>query len=264
MSIERIEIKSKPELEKIILDELGHVEKGLTVICSNVPINDKTTLDVLCHDENGQLVVMQIAVDEDDDILLQGLQSLNHINNFKSMLKVTYAKHKIDDKAMPRLILVAPSFSETVRNAVKNMQGMQIDLYEWEYLKIGDRKGLRIQPIFASPKTRVKKPEPKKKAEPEEKPKAPKTVEKPEKKPETKKKTPSPVEPKPLKPQEPKPEPKPEVEQKAEKKEEPWVISPPKPAKPEEHREKPEKPKEQEQPKESPKKEKPKKKLKLF
>ncbi len=262
MSIERIKIESKPELEKIILEELGHIEKGLTVICNNVPINDKTTLDVLCHDENGQLVVMQIAVDEDDDILLQGLQSLNHINNFKSMLKVTYAKHKIDDKAMPRLILVAPSFSETVRNAVKNMQGMQIDLYEWEYLKIGDRKGLRIQPIFAPPKKWVKKPEPEKKTEPKEKPKVPKTVEKPEKpekKPEVKKKTPPP-EPKPLKP----PEPKPEPEQKAEKKEEPWIIPPPKPAKPEEPKEKPEKPKEQEQPKESPKKEKPKKKLKLF
>jgi len=253
MSIERIKIESKPELEKIILDELGHVEKGLTVICSNVPINDKTTLDILCHDEKGQLVVMQIAVDEDDDILLHGLQSLNHINNFKSMLKMTYSKHKINDKEMPRLILVAPSFSETVRNAVKNMQGMQIDLYEWEYLKIGDRKGLRIQPIFASPKTWAKKPEPEEKAKPTEKPR---TIEKREKKPETKKKNHLPPEPEPLKPPEPKPEPKPES---SKKKQEPWQVSPPKPIKPEEHKAETK----DSTAKETPKKE-AKKKLKLF
>jgi hypothetical protein len=32
--------------------------------------------------------------------------------------------------------------------AVESMKGMRIDLYEWEYLKLGDHKGLRLQPIF--------------------------------------------------------------------------------------------------------------------
>ncbi len=246
MSIERIEIESKSELEKIIMDSLGHVEKGLTVICNNVPINDKTTLDILCHDEKGQLVIMQVAVNEDDDILLHGLQSLNYVEKFKSMLKMTYAKHKIDDKEPPRLILIAPSFSETVHNAVKNMQGMRIDLYEWEYLKIGDQKGLRIQPIFTTPKPWKKKTGPAEK---------PKPVEKPAKKTEPKKKFPSLPEPEPLKPP---PEPKPEHKPEPSKKEEPWTPSPPKPPMKPEEEKKPE-----EKTKEPPKKES-KKKLKLF
>jgi hypothetical protein len=29
------------------------------------------------------------------------------------------------------------------------MKGIHVDLYEWEYLKLGDHKGLRLQPIFA-------------------------------------------------------------------------------------------------------------------
>jgi len=118
------------------------------VICSNVPVNDKTTLDVLCHDSNGQLVIIQLSVQEEDMMLLQGLQSLDYVDKFKSFLKATYNKHKIDDKEKPRLILIAPSFSDAVKRAVESMKGIRVDLYEWEYLKLGDPYGLHLQPIF--------------------------------------------------------------------------------------------------------------------
>jgi len=212
----------------MVTKEMSQIEKDLTMICSNVPINDRTTLDVLCHDSNGQLVIIQLSVNEDDIMLLQGIQSLDYVDKFKSFLKATYNKHKIDDKERPRLILIAPSFSDALKRAVESMKGMRIDLYEWEYLKLGDHKGLRLQPIFTWAPT--------------EKPK-----EKEEKPPEKKR------EPKPIKKKEPEPEPKPE------KKEEPRP-EPPKP--------KPEPPKEEfpvsPPPPVPPKEEEPKRKLKLF
>jgi len=148
LSIEKLSVETRQELEQMLTKELGQIERDLTVICNNVAINDKTTLDVLCHDDKGQLVVIQVSVSEDDVMLLQGIQSLDYVNKFKSFLKATYNKHKIDDKEAPRLILVAPSFSDAVRRAVESMKGMRIDLCEWEYLKLGDHKGLRLQPIF--------------------------------------------------------------------------------------------------------------------
>jgi hypothetical protein len=134
----------------MITKEMSQIEKDLTVICNHIPINDKATLDVLCHDENGQLVIVQMNVDEDDTMLLHGIQSLDYVDKFKSFLKATYNKHKIDDKEKPRLIMVAPSFSDAVRRAVESMKGIRVDLYEFEYLKLGDHKGLRLQSIFAS------------------------------------------------------------------------------------------------------------------
>lgn len=212
----------------MITKEMSQIEKDLTMICSNVPINDRTTLDVLCHDNNGQLVIIQLSVKEDDIMLLQGIQSLDYVDKFKSFLKATYNKHKIDGKERPRLILIAPSFSDALKRAVESMKGMRIDLYEWEYLKLGDHKGLRLQPIFTWA--------------PHEKPN-----ESEEKPPEKKR------EPKPVKKKEPEPEPKPE------KKEEPRP-EPPKP--------KPEPPKEEfplsPPPPVPPKEEEPKRKLKLF
>jgi len=149
VSIEKLSIESRHELEQMIINEINLVEKGLTVICSDVPINEKTTLDILCHDSNGQLVIIQVSVQEDDVMLLQGLQSLDYVDKFKTFLKATYNKHKIDDGEKPRLILIAPSFSDAVKRAVESMNGIRVDLYEWEYLKLGDHKGLRLQPIFA-------------------------------------------------------------------------------------------------------------------
>ncbi len=157
MSIENISVKSKEELEKMVTDEMDQIEKGLSVVCSRVPIDDQTRLDILCHDNNGQLVVLQLNVEEDDNVLFRGIQSLDYVEKFKSFLKATYNKHKINEEEKPRLILVAPSFSETLHRTVEHLEGIRIDLYEWEYLKIGDHKGLRLQPIFPGKQSRWKR-----------------------------------------------------------------------------------------------------------
>lgn len=225
MSIEKLRFENPQEFEQMIKGEIGQVEKDLTVICDNIPVNDKATLDILCHDDNGQLVIVQLSVNEDDMMLLHGIQSLDYVDKFKTFLKATYNKHKIDDKEKPRLILVAPSFSDAVRHAVESMKGIRVDMYEWEYLKLGDHKGLRLQPIFALAST----------AQPRER----------EEKPEEKRR-----EPKSMKKKEPAPEPMPE-EPEPSKKELP--MFPPEPA------EEPEK----EEPR-PPAKEEPRKKLRLF
>jgi hypothetical protein len=208
LSIEKISVEGHQQLEQLVINEINQVEKGLTVICNDVPVNDKTTLDVLCHDSNGQLVILQLNVNEDDAILLNGLQSLDYVDKFKSFLKATYNKHKIDDKEKPRLILIAPSFSDAMRRAVESMKGMRIDLYEWEYLKLGDHKGLRLQPIFTFRSAEKQMEKEQKPAEKKHEPKPPR------------KKEQAPV---------PAPEPAPQPEKKEEPKSEPPKPEPPKP-----------------------------------
>ena len=177
LSIEQIKLGSHRELEDMLTNEITQIEEDLVVIANRVPVNEKATLDILCRDDSGQLVVLQLSVSEDDAMFLYGIQSLDYVDKFKSFLKATYKEQKINDKEKPRLILIAPSFSDAIRNAAEGMKGLRIDLYEWEYLKLGDQKGLRLAPIFS-----IAPPKPKKK---EEKPAENKREQKPEKEQET-------------------------------------------------------------------------------
>jgi hypothetical protein len=170
LTIEKIKLESHKELEEMLTTEITQIDKDLSVICNNVPVNDKATMDILCHDSNGQLVILQLSTNEDDNMFLHGIQSIDYADKFKSFLKATYNKQKIDDKQKPRLILIAPSFSDAVRNAVEGMKGLRIDLYEWEYLQLGDQKGLRLQSIFSMVPPAKPKEEKTAKKEPEQKP----------------------------------------------------------------------------------------------
>jgi len=157
MSIEEIGIANRRELEQMVVKDIESIERGLTTIGNQIPINGQTKLDVLCHDENGQLIVFKLSTSEDDMMLFEGLNALNQLDTVKHILRFHYRNFKISEGKTPRLVLIAPSFSKNLLTIASHISGMRIDLYEWEYLKFGDQKGLRIKPISLSKETEEKR-----------------------------------------------------------------------------------------------------------
>jgi len=149
-SIEEIIVKNKDTLEKIVVEEIAKIEDGLTVIGRQIPMNDHTTVDILCHDDNGQLVVFKLGISEDDMMLFDGLYALNEVNRVRRMLKFFNKNYKIGDKDPSRLILLAPSFSNNLLTIANGITGVRINLYTWEYLQFGDNKALRVEPLSQS------------------------------------------------------------------------------------------------------------------
>jgi len=150
MSIEEITVKNKEALEKIVVKEIAKIESGLTIIGSQIPINGHITVDILCHDDNGQLVVFKLSISEDDMMLFEGLHALNEVNHARRMLKFFNKNYKISDKEPSRLILLAPSFSYNLLTIANGISSVRINLYEWEYLQFGDDKALRVKPLSLS------------------------------------------------------------------------------------------------------------------
>lgn len=173
MAISRIAVKDENELQKIVEGDIGVVERGLTVICNNMPIDSKTNIDVLCHDDDGQLVILKMSIKENDNMFFEGLKILAYVNNVKPLLKFSYKDYKINDTKMPRLVFLAPSFSPQLVDVVGQMQGIQMDLYKWEYFEFDDKKALHLEASWLSEATKSKP----RKAKPE-KPKPMKTAEK--------------------------------------------------------------------------------------
>ena len=178
MAISRIAVKDENELQKIVESDIGVVERDLTVICNNMPIDSKTNIDMLCHDDDGQLAIIKMSIKENDNMFFEGLKILAYVNNVKPLLKFSYKDYKINDTKMPRLIFLAPSFSPQLIDVVGQMQGIQMDLYKWEYFEFDDKKALHLEPAWLSEATKSKP----RRAKPEKpgKPKSTRTAEEPE------------------------------------------------------------------------------------
>jgi len=172
MAIARITVKDENELQKIVANDASVVEKGLTVICNNMPIDTKTNIDVLCHDEDGQLAIIKLSTQENDNMFFEGLKILAYVNNVKPLLKFSYKDYKINDAKMPRLVFLAPSFSKQLVDVVAQMQGIQMDLYAWEYFEFDDKRALHLETVWISEATKSKprKAKPEKPKQPEKEP----------------------------------------------------------------------------------------------
>lgn len=204
MPVERLPIKDENQLLNMVSKELETLEKGLTAIGNNIPIDEKTKIGMLCHDEEGQLVIVCATVEPNHEVLFNAIKCLDFVEKFKPMLSATHPKSKIDVTKPPRLIILAPEYPEEILNIVKKMTDVQMHLYVWEYLKIGDSKGFHFEPIFIP--TWTWKPEKRKEEKSiKEKKEEPKKEEKPEEKEEEKEKQPPTPKPEP----EPEPEPEP-------------------------------------------------------
>ena len=152
---------------------------------------------MLCHDEKGQLVIVEPALKEGETLVIQALKCADFVDKFKMMLAATNSKSKIDATKPPRgNSSIARMLRRNLR-LVKRIKDIRIDLYTWEYLKIGDSKGLHIEPILISSLEKMEKPKEKEEKKPE----------KAAKKKEEKKEEPKPAKPAEPKEEEKKPEP---------------------------------------------------------
>jgi hypothetical protein len=171
MAIKRITLKDQVDLQRVVADDISVVEDGLTVVCDNMPIDAKTNIDILCHDDDGQLVVLKLSTQEDDTMFFESLKILSYVNSVKPMLKFSYKSFRISEAETPRLILLAPSFSAQLVDVVAQMQGFHMDLYTWEYFQFDNKKALHLEPAWIHEKTKSKSKRPKPQS-----PKPPRTV----------------------------------------------------------------------------------------
>lgn len=134
MSFEKIPLKSETELESLIIKNIDVVEEGLNLI-SHQFITGAGIIDILCSDADDRLTVIELKVKESERVLSQGLKYFDWVNENVLAIKQMFPKAKgVDANKIPRLILIAPKFSEDLTKVVKYFEP-QIDLIEWDYLK---------------------------------------------------------------------------------------------------------------------------------
>jgi Holliday junction resolvase-like predicted endonuclease len=142
-------------LEDEIMKEPDAVEKGLIVLDHQVPAG-RGRIDILAVDSAGTFAILELKVKEDDSMLIQALAYYDWVYQNIDRLAEWYKKKNpevnIDKERQPRIILVAPTFSQWLKMAAKYVD-VDIDLIEVVYLQSrGGERGLYCRAVELEPR----------------------------------------------------------------------------------------------------------------
>ncbi len=123
---EVVKVNDEAELESIVMEHMDTLEPGLLLL-DHQRRTETARLDVMCADSEASLVIVELKMKEEDGMLLQALGNLDYVNENKDRFAAFYNKKlkhenkqlEVDKGVPPRIILVAPSFSDSMRKAVK-------------------------------------------------------------------------------------------------------------------------------------------------
>lgn len=138
--VKAVSVREKEELEPLLIANPQIIEEGLKVVDRQHP-TDSGPLDILGVDSEGALVVVELKNEAADNHLDQGLRYYDWCRQNISWIANAYSgKAKINPDATPRLMLIAPAFTDTVRRIAKYIDA---ELALIEYHAFENEKGER-------------------------------------------------------------------------------------------------------------------------
>lgn len=142
----KIDLEKEEELEKAIAEDPGIIEEGLTALMDKIRI-EKGQLDVLCIDNENTLTLIDIEIKENDAALFNALKYYDWMATNIETVKQLLKNEDIDVTKTPRLILLAPTFSQSILKTIKH--GMpKLELFEYTYLKTeSGEEGIHLEKI---------------------------------------------------------------------------------------------------------------------
>lgn len=136
LEYEEVPDLSESEIEFIIREKPHQIEPGLRYVASQRKAG-RGPLDLLLVDSGDALVVAELKVVRSDEMLFQALDYFDHVYSNLERLALAYKAKglKIDPYQEPRMMLIAPDFSQSLINRCKWFKN-RIALYRYRYLTV--------------------------------------------------------------------------------------------------------------------------------
>jgi hypothetical protein len=133
------------QLEDLVRTGSELIEEGLKYV-DHQKVTDKGRMDVLMVDSGNSIVVTELKINEDDNMLLQGLDYYDYVSSNIEAFARIYKEFRIDPSKSIRLMLIAPSFSQTLINRCKWIDAnMSLFMYKCIEFEGGDD----LIPVFS-------------------------------------------------------------------------------------------------------------------
>ncbi len=138
LKVKPISIRERDDLEPLIVANPDVIEQGLKIIAHQL-LTDSGPLDILGVDAEETLVVIELKNEASEGHLDQGLRYYDWCRqNLAWITKAYSGMARINSEASPRLILIAPSFTDAVKRIAKYVD---VELHLFEYHAFEDVKG---------------------------------------------------------------------------------------------------------------------------
>src|ERR1041385_3293438 len=121
--------QSEAELHLIIQEELDALEDGL-VLLQHEYTSGKGSIDFLCVDSGGRLVIVEVKLHEDDNVLFQALRYYSALDKNRFLAADAFKRHKVDPADSPRIVIVAETFTDDLKR-LSTLVVPDVELFEY-------------------------------------------------------------------------------------------------------------------------------------
>jgi RecB family endonuclease NucS len=143
-------LENKDKLAQLVAQHAQSLEEGLRVVDPGKGRGKWGPMDLLAVDGKGRPVIIDVAPQARDDLLVEGLSHLTWFNQYRHQMTALLKEKAQELFVHPRLILVAPDFSELCQKAITALEHVAVDLFRLRWLQSEGEEGLLIEPVFSS------------------------------------------------------------------------------------------------------------------
>jgi hypothetical protein len=143
-------VQDRDRLARLVAENAQALEKNLRVVDPGKGRGKWGPMDLLAVDAKGQPVIIDVSPITRDDLLVEGLSHLKWFHQYRHQIAALLKDRTEELFVSPRLILVAPDFSDCCQNAVAALEQVPVDLFRLRWLQSEDEEGLLIEFIVSS------------------------------------------------------------------------------------------------------------------
>jgi hypothetical protein len=122
------------------------LEGGLRVIDMFVSCHPHSDIDLLAVDRTNQLTVIDFETALNDALPLRGLGHCDWIRHNLTTIRRMYPAYTLEAN-QPRLLLIAPGFSELTLRATRPLASLRIQWVRYQSFDTGGAIGISFEPI---------------------------------------------------------------------------------------------------------------------
>lgn len=162
MKIKESTINSELELEDLLFREPETIEEGFRLLTRQPRTSPKLSrLDLLGVDSEGTLTVVELKIREEDEQVIQALEYFDWLMERGIHFFRDHFSFKDIELTTPRIILIAPHFSERTKVTCKYLSDdIDIDLRRYVCYQIDNQKEVKLVEELIPERGEIEQPPP--------------------------------------------------------------------------------------------------------